>query len=138
TTNTGARANAQSSFSRRWRPVSVLAIVSEARSMATLLHVRELAVADPDPVAVMKRLRPGQQLLVQIGSVSGAEILNHYHLPLTRDAGVARGGERVVEPDLDVPAAQRQAAVRDPVGHPRRLAGDALDQQFWLGVDPGV
>ena len=33
-TNSGARANALSSFSRRWRPVSVFQVVWAARSMS--------------------------------------------------------------------------------------------------------
>ena len=58
----------------------------------------------------VQRLRAGQRLLVQVGAVGGAEILDHDHVSLARDPRVARGGERVLELDLDVSAAERSAA----------------------------
>ena len=51
------------------------------RRAARSLQVGELAVADPDAVAVVQRLRARQRLLVEIGAVGRAEILDHEHLP---------------------------------------------------------
>src|SRR5664279_2595923 len=99
TTNSGARTKALSSLSRRWRPVSVFQIVSAARSMLvrvstaewSSLQVGELAVADPNPIAVVQRLWSGKRFLVQIGAVGGAEILDHQDVSLTGDLRVTGG-----------------------------------------------
>ena len=47
---------------------------------------------------------------------------------LARQARVLRGGERVLEQDLDVAAAERRA-VGDVVGHPARVARGARDDE---------
>src|SRR5579875_25216 len=130
TTNRGARTYALSSFSRRWRPVSVLHTVSVTPStVSPSLQEGELGVADPDAVARMQRLRATERLAVQVGAVGRAEILDHHHVPLTGEAGVAGGGERVLELDLHIAPAQRGAAVGNVVDHPRLVPGRPLDQQ---------
>src|SRR5579872_4217126 len=127
TTNSGSRAKALSSLSRRWRPVSVLQVIWVARNIQ-LLEIAELRVSDPDPVAGMQRRRPVQRLVVQVGAVGGTEILDHEHVALARDASVLRGGEWVVELDLDVTASER-GAVRELVGAARLVAGGSLDHE---------
>src|SRR5437588_479155 len=96
TTNRGGRAYAESSFSRRWRPVSVLRMGSAALIMIGSLPVGELRVPDPDAVAGMQRLRAAERLLVEIGAVGRAEILDHQHVALTADPSVAGRGEWIV------------------------------------------
>src|SRR5579875_1391410 len=77
TTNRGARTYALSSFSRRWRPVSVLHTVSVTPStVSPSLQEGELGVADPDAVARMQRLRAAERLAVQVGAVGRAAVGN--------------------------------------------------------------
>src|SRR5947209_7610545 len=137
TTNTGARANALSSLSRRWRPVSVLQVVSAARSIVRVesrssLVVGKLAVADPDSIARVQRLRAVERLVVQISAVGGSQILYDEDVPLLGDAGVARGREWVIKLDLDVSAAESSARVGNFVCHSGRMTVCALDQEPWL------
>src|SRR5271170_7389057 len=75
TTNSGERASSESSLARRWRPVSLPAYCSATRSISVDLE-RELAVADPHPVAGVQRPGALQQLLVEIGAVGRAEIFD--------------------------------------------------------------
>src|ERR1700676_2863219 len=99
TTNSGARASSESSFARRWRPVSVPAYCSATRSISVDLE-GEFAVADSQAVPWMQRPGRLQQLLVQIGAVGGLEILDDHDVALLVNASVPRGGKRVLEPDL--------------------------------------
>ena len=48
---------------------------------------------------------PDEQLLVEVGAVGGAEVLDHDDAALAREPGVARGRERVLEADLRLIAA---------------------------------
>src|SRR4029078_8075827 len=102
TANSGERAKQAASLLRRWRPVS-----ERSKCSATLstpgsppLLERELAVADADAVAVVQRLRARPQLLVEVGAVGGAEVLEHDDAALPRELGVAGGRERILEADL--------------------------------------
>src|SRR2546421_1700023 len=126
TTNTGARAYALSSLSRRWRPVSVLQIVSAARSIS--VEVRELGIADPDSVTGMQGLRTGERLVVQKSAVRGPEILDHDNVALTRDSRVARGREWILETDLHIPTPERGAALEVVCGA-GLVTGGALHEQ---------
>src|SRR5436305_6137545 len=107
-----------SSLPGRCRPVSVRTAVSPARSIRpslvrsrrVSLQVCELAVADPDPVTGVQRLRPVQRLLVEVCAIRGSEVLEHQHLALAGYARVPRRGERIVQLDLGVTAAESSAA----------------------------
>src|SRR5271163_4678027 len=87
TTNSGERARTESSLARRWRPVSVPAYCSATRSISVDLE-REFTVADAHPVTGVQRPGRLQQLLVEIGAVGGAEILDDHYVALLVDAGV--------------------------------------------------
>src|SRR4051794_21630902 len=134
TTNSGERAKALSSFSRRCRPVSVFHVVCATRSISGLavgrasLPVGEFGVADSDPVAVVQWLGTVQRLLVEVGAVRGTHVLDHHHPTFTRDAGVTRGGERVIEADLDIAAAERSAP-EEVISYPALVPGGVFHQQ---------
>src|ERR1700722_12772680 len=104
TTNSGARASIESSFSRRCLPVSVPAYCSATRSISAHLE-RALAVADPHAVARVQRARRLQDLLVEVRAVGRAEVLDHDRVALLEDPRVARRRERVLETDLRAVAA---------------------------------
>ena len=70
-----------------------------------------------------------QQLLVEVGAVGGAEILDHDDVALLVDARVARGGERILEPDLGAVAAAEHDVAVEVVDHARVVPGRALDDQ---------
>src|SRR5271170_1506608 len=89
TTNSGERASSESSLARRWRPVSVPAYCSATRSISVDLE-REFTVADAHPVTGVQRPGRLQQLLVEIGAVGGAEILDDHYVALLVDSGVPR------------------------------------------------
>src|SRR6185503_10045710 len=111
---------------------------SGRRRAALLVDVSELAVADAHAVAAVQRLRAGQELLVQVRAVRGAEILQHHDPALSQQAGVAGGRERVLKADLGLVAAAHDRALADVVLHPRRVAGRALDDQAGLAVAVGA
>src|SRR5229473_4119893 len=128
TTNSGERASNESSLARRWRPVSVTAYCSATRSMSVDLE-GEFAVADADAVAGMQRPGGLEQLLVQVGAVRGAQILDHDYVSLLVDARVPRGGEGVLQPDLGAIAATQHDLAVEVVDHPAIVPGGTLDDQ---------
>src|SRR5690349_22825889 len=90
--------------------------------------VGERRVADADAVAGVEGLRAAQQLVVEVRAVRRAEVLDDEDRSLARQARVLRGGERILELDLDVAAAEYRA-LRDVVGHPAREAGHGADDE---------
>ena len=79
----------------RWRPVSVRSACSATRSISRV-HVGELAVADPHAVAGCSGCGPVEQLLVEVGAVGRAEVLEHdRRRPGARSA---RGARRRTDP----------------------------------------
>src|SRR5271167_1346366 len=96
TTNSGEDASSESSLARRWRPVSVPAYCSATRSISVDLE-REFTVADAHAVPRMQRPWCLQELLVEIGAVGGAEVLDDHYVALLVDASVTRGGERILQ-----------------------------------------
>src|SRR5271155_4152573 len=118
TTNSGERASRESSLARRWRPVSVPAYCSATRSTSVDLEY-EFAVADAQAVPGMQRAGALQQLLVEIGAVGGPEILDDHYVALLVDAGVPRGGKRVLQPDLGAIAATEHEIPVKVVDHSR-------------------
>ncbi len=70
-----------------------------------------------------------QQLLVEVGAVGRAEILEHDDAALLVDARVARGGEGVLEADLGLLAAPEHEVAVEVVDHPGLVAGCALDDE---------
>src|ERR1700733_6685673 len=77
----------------------------------------------------MKRLRTVELLLVQVGAVGGSEVLDHDDVALPRDAGMVRGGERIVEPDFDVSAAESSALAGNFIRAPGLVTGSMLHEQ---------
>src|SRR5437588_11855398 len=98
------------------------------------MQIGELAVADPNLVARMERLRPAQRLLVEIRAVRRSQVFDHDHVTLARDAGVPGGGKRIVEPDLDIAPAESSAVIWYFVSDARLVSGGVLDQQARLEV----
>ena len=84
----------------------------------------------------VQRLRAAEELLVEVGAVGGAEVLDHHHAALADDLRVARRGERVLQADLGLVAAAQHRALAEVVLHARRVAGRALDDQARLA--PGL
>src|ERR1700736_6777378 len=125
TTNSGERASSESSLARRWRPVSVPAYWSATRSTSIDLE-GEFAVADAHAVPGVQRARGLQQLLVEIGTVRRAEILDHDDVALLVDAGMAGGCERVLEPDRGSIAAAQHDVSLEVVDHPGIVARRSL------------
>src|SRR5579884_2612394 len=80
----------------------------------------------------MQRLRAAQGLFVQVGAVGGSEVLDHDDVALPRDAGVVRRCERIVEPDLDVSAAESSAMAGNFICAPSLVAGSAGYEQTRL------
>src|SRR5215217_1585634 len=116
TANSGERAKKASSLSLRWRPVSVRSTCWATRSKALrALHVRELAVADAHAVAAVQRLGAGHELVVEVGPVRRAHVLEDDHGALAQEARVARGRERVLEADLGPVPAPEDRALPDVV-----------------------
>src|SRR5438445_413441 len=139
TTNSGARASSESSFARRWRPVSVPAYCSATRSIrsapAALVDLeREFALADPNAIAEMQGLGAMKQLLVEVRAVGRIEIFDHEDVPLRKHARVPRGCERILEADLRVIAAPEHELVVEVVDHPRLVARGALDDKPGVAV----
>src|SRR5271170_53260 len=134
TTNSGERASSESSLARRWRPVSLPAYCSATRSTSVDLE-RELAVADAHPVAGVQRPGALQQLLVEVGAVGRAEIFDHDDVALLVDTGVARGGKRVLEPDLGAVAAAQHDVAVEVVDHAGIVAGGAIDHEPRRAID---
>src|SRR6202035_4350625 len=133
TTNSGERASSESSLARRWRPVSVPAYCSATRSTSVDLE-GEFAVADPHAIAGMQRPRRLQHLLVEVGAVRRAEILDHDSIALLEDPRVARGGERILQTDLRLLAAAEHEIAVDVVDHPRLVPRSALDDELRRAV----
>src|SRR5487761_2634510 len=113
-TNRGERTSSESSFARRWRPVSVPAYCSTTRSKSVDLE-GEFAVADPNAVPGVQRPWGLQQLLVE--------------------GGGARGGEGILEPYLGAVAPAEDEVAVEVVDHARLMAGSSLDGQ--AGGPPG-
>src|ERR1700726_2803881 len=125
TTNSGDRASSESSLARRWRPVSVTAYCSATRS--TSVHLEgEFAVANAHAIAGMQRSGRLEQLLVQVGAVRGAQILDHEDVSLLVDARMARGGEGILEADLGAIAAAEDDLAVQVVDHPGVVTGGPL------------
>src|SRR5271166_4979774 len=118
TTNSGARASSESSLARRCRPVSLPAYCSATRSISIDLE-RELAVADAHPVARVQRPGGLQQLLVEVRAVGRAEVFDDDDIALLVHARMARGRERVLEPDLGALAAAEHEVAVEVVDHAR-------------------
>src|SRR6267378_3462588 len=121
TTNSGAWASSESSFARRWRPVSVPAYCSATRSKSADLE-RELAVADAHAISGVQRPGALQDLLVEVRAVSRAEILDHDDVALLVDARVPRRGERILEAYLRAIAAAEHEVAVDVIDHARLVA----------------
>src|ERR1700704_3434634 len=117
TTNSGARARCESSFARRWRPVSVPADCSAPRRISVDLE-REFAVADTYTIAWVQRARGLQDLLVEVRAVRRAEVLDHDGVALLEDARVARGRERVLQANLRTVTTAEDEVTVDVVDHP--------------------
>src|SRR5258708_7432658 len=128
TTNSGERASSESSLARRWRPVSVTAYCSATRSMSVDLE-GEFAVADAQAVTWMQRPGRLEQLLVQVGAVGGAQVLDHQYVSLLVDASVSRGGKWVLQADLGTIAATQDDLAVEVVDHPLIVPGGTLDDQ---------
>src|SRR5487761_2452760 len=133
-TNRGERTSSESSFARRWRPVSVPAYCSTTRSKSVDLE-GEFAVADPNAVPGVQRPWGLQQLLVEVGAVGRVEIFDDDRVALLVDAGVARGGEGILEPYLGAVAPAEDEVAVEVVDHARLMAGSSLDDQ--AGGPPG-
>src|ERR1039458_9247657 len=95
TTNSGARARWESSLARRARPVSVPAYCSATRNISVDLE-REFAVADAHVITRVQRPGRLEHLLVEVGAVGGAEVLDDHYVALLVDARVPRRGERIL------------------------------------------
>ena len=96
--------------SRRARRRAASARLTRGRE--STVHVGELAVADPHAVAAVQRLRPGHELLVEVGAVRRAEVLEHDDPAVAQQLRVAAGRERVLEPDLGLVAAPERRRPR--------------------------
>src|SRR5205823_11738915 len=57
------------------------------------LNVGELGVPDPDPVSGMEGLGAIERLIVEVGAVGRAQVLDHQHMALLPDTRVPGGGE---------------------------------------------
>ena len=103
---TAARARAgESSLARRWRPVSVpRVLLGDAEHRQSTSKVNSLSPIRTRSPGCSGRGRL-QQLLVEVGAVGRAEVLDDHDVALLVDARVARGGERVLEADLGAVAA---------------------------------
>src|SRR5271166_3294471 len=77
----------------------------------------------------MERSGTLEQLLVEITAVGGAKVLDDQYVALLVDAGVAGGGERVLEPDLGVIAAAEHDVAVEVVDHSRVVAGSTVDHE---------
>src|ERR1700689_562894 len=133
TTNSGGRASSESSLARRCIPVSLPEYCSATLSTplrATSVHLEgEFAVADAHAVLGVQRARGLEQLLVEVRTVGGAQILDHHRAALLVDARVARGGKGVLQADLRVIAAAQHDVAVQVVDHPRFVAGRALHHE---------
>src|SRR5579859_6420372 len=134
TTNSGARASSESSFARRWRPVSVPAYCSATRSIRSPISAlvdleRELALADAHAIPEVQRLGAVQKLLVEIRPVRRVEVFDHEDVPLRKHARMARGCERVLEADLRMVAAAEHQLVVEVVDHAVLVARSPLDDE---------
>ena len=76
----------------------------------------------------VQRPRAVEELLVEVGPVRRAEILDHDDPALAHEPRVAGGGERILEMDLDVAAPERRALL-DVVLHAPVMAGHRLDDE---------
>ena len=102
TTNSGARTKKLSSLPWRWRPRSeswkCSAIAQHRRQRSKVNSVSPMRIA----VARVQRLRPAQRLVVEVGAVRRAEVLEHDRRP--RAARGARGGRRRTSPRARISA----------------------------------
>src|SRR6185503_1439481 len=99
-----------------------------ARRATRSVFVHERAVADSDAVARVQRARAVEQLLVEVGAIRRAEILDHHDRALAHEPRVAGGREGILEMDLDVAAPERRA-VLDVVLHAAVVAWHGLDDE---------
>src|SRR5580693_1284187 len=138
TTNNGERTSIESSLARLCRPVSVPHQCSATRSItapsgspcARSVDLEgELGVADSDPVSGVQRAGTVEQLLVQVGAVRRAEILDHEDPSLLVDAGVTGRGKRIVQTYLGPIAATEHDVAVEVVDHPGIMTGSALYDQ---------
>ena len=75
--------------------VGVVQVVGDAQHQWLALALEgELGVADADAVAGVQRLRAAQRLLVEVGAVRRAEVLEHDDVALRHEPRVARRRRR--------------------------------------------